>query len=429
MYYMRCSMQQTHKAQDLFFLVDCNNFYASCERVFNPKLENKPVIVLSNNDGCIIARSNEAKKIGIPMGAPFFKWEQMCAKHHISVFSSNYELYGDMSRRVMKLLAEDCENMEIYSIDEAFLYFELDTEQALQRAVAIKNKIKLCTGIPVSIGIAQTKTLAKLANYMAKTTNTTGVYYLSTNESEVFGEIPVAKIWGIGSQLASKLQELRIHTIQDLKNADLNLLRKIFGVTVEKTIRELLGTSCISLEAPQVRKQIISSRSFGKSIIALNDLEEAVSHYTAIACHKLRQQHCLAGGIGVFINTNHFRKDDVQYENSIYFPFPIPTNDTAYMIRIAKKCIQKIYKKELKYHKAGVYLLNLTPNHIQQIDLFTTNSQQKINLMKTVDAINHLYGKNTVFHCAEGIQRTWQLKSTKRSPRYTTNWHELLQIK
>lgn len=412
----------------LFALVDCNNFYASCERVFNPKLEGKPIIVLSNNDGCIIARSNEAKKIGIPMAAPFFKWEKTCATHHVSVFSSNYELYGDMSRRIMKLLAEDCKKMEIYSIDEAFLRFQLDAEHTFERAIALKKKIKMCTGIPVSVGIAQTKTLAKLANYLAKNSNSTGAYYLNASDNDILRDIPVIKIWGIGNQLANKLHDLRIYTVQDLKTADLNLLRKLFGVTMEKTIRELCGTSCISLESPHIRKQIITSRSFGNPITAINDLEEAVSHYTAIACSKLRQQNSNASGIGVFLNTNQFRKQDAQYENSIYFPFPTPSNDTAYIIRIAKQCIRQLYQAGYKYQKAGVYLLNLIPDSIQQIDLFTV-SPQKIDLMKTIDTINHLHGKNTVFYCAEGIQRSWQLKSTKRSPRYTTNWKELLQVR
>lgn len=412
----------------IFALIDCNNFYASCERVFNPSLERKPIVVLSNNDGCVIARSNEAKKLSIPMGAPFFKWESFCKKNNVAVFSSNYELYGDMSKRVMTIIKQNCPQVEIYSIDEAFLSLEnLGIKNILAYALTLKNQIKTDTGIPVSIGIAQTKTLAKIANHIAK--NTTGVCHLTEKDVSLLQTFPVNKIWGIGHQLAKRLKNLNIHTALDLRNANPNYLRTHFSVTVEKIVYELRGTSCLTLELVQPRKQIISSRSFGKKITTLNDLEEAISHYTAIATNKLRIQNSLASGIGVFLHTHLFNDFEKPYENDIYFSFPIPTNDTRYIIRIAKKCIQTLYKKGYRYHKAGLILLDLIPQAQQQIDLFTSFCEKSNNLMKTIDLINKEHGKNTIFYCAEGIKRNWQIKKERCSPRYTTRWSEILTVR
>jgi DNA polymerase V len=410
----------------LFALVDCNNFYVSCERAFNPLLEKFPVVVLSNNDGCIIARSNEAKKIGIPMGAPFFKWEKVCKRHNIKVFSSNYELYGDMSQRVMHLLKEKCAKTEIYSIDEAFLSLAQSTTQDLTTyASNLRHTIRSHLGLPVSIGIGTTKTLAKIANYLAKKDTHLGVYQLDPTHASIFNQIPVEKIWGIGHRMALKLKLLNIHTAQQLRDADSAWLRLKFGVTLEKLIYELRGTTCLSLESIQPRKQIISSRSFGKLLTRLEDIEEAISHYTATACSKLRKQNSLASAMTVFLHTNFFSQKDPQYENSTFFPFPTPSADTGYMIRIAKKCIKHLYKKEYRYHKAGLILLDILPNSTQQRDWLTPHTPKKDQLMKAVDIINLNFGKDTIFHGAEGIKRSWQLKSECCSPRYTTRWEEL----
>ncbi len=412
----------------LFALLDCNNFYASCERAFNPSLENKPVVVLSNNDGCIIARSNEAKKLGIPMGAPFFKWEKLCRMQKVKVFSSNYELYGDMSRRVMTLLKEYCPTVEIYSIDEAFLLLNNFTQaHALEFAKKLKQMVHAHTGLPVSIGIGPTKTLAKIANYIAKTELDSGVYLLTN--SETLTNYPVEKIWGIGRNLAIKLKQLNIYTADELYRADASLLRSKFSVTVEKIVYELRGKSCLSLEAIQSRKQIISSRSFRKAVTSLTEIEEALSHYTAIACTKLRKQKSVASAVAVFLHTNFFRKNEPQYENSNYFPFPIPTADTGYIIRTVKKCAKYLFKKEYRYHKAGIILLDILPASLRQLDLLSEHPERKDALMKTVDYINTTFGKDTIFHCAEGIKREWQIKSEHRSPRYTTQWDELLKVK
>lgn len=414
----------------MFALVDCNNFYASCERVFNPRLEGKPVVVLSNNDGCIIARSNEAKKLGIPMGAPFFEWEKICKKNQIAVFSSNYELYGDMSQRVMTLLTQCCPAIEIYSIDEAFLSLEnLPNEDLINFARNISILIKKNTGLPVSVGIGTTKTLAKLANQLAKQQSQHNAYYLNENNMAVLKDIPIEKIWGVGKRLAIRLRSLNLQSAHDLKEADPKNLRAKFSVVMEKMIYELRGISCLSLESVQPRKQIICSRSFSKSITELAELEEAISHYTAIASAKLRKQHSLASALSVFLHTNFFRKEDLQYENSACCTFHLPTADTGYIISVAKKTLAQLFRRGYRYQKTGIILLDLVPDTRQQFDLFNQHSEKNVTLMQTVDQINQAYGKNTVFHGAEGVARAWQIKFSKRSFRYTTRWDEILKVK
>jgi DNA polymerase V len=416
----------------LFALIDCNNFYASCERVFNPTLEKKPIIILSNNDGCVIARSNQAKELGIPMGAPYYQWRTFCRKNEVRIFSSNYALYADMSNRVMNILASFSLEIEIYSIDEAFILLDqFKNIDFFSYAMRIKEIVKLYTGIPVSIGLGPTKTLAKLANYIAKKHTQEGVFDLTKRDIQelILENFPVQDIWGIGHQLSKKMQSFRIKTAKELRDADLKLLRRKFSVVVEKIICELRGVSCLPLEYIQPRKQIMSSRSFGKPITDLTHLEEAVSHYTANACLKLRNQNGLAKGIAVFLQTNIFKEKQPQYGNSAAFIFPAPTADTAYMIRIAKKCLRHIYKLNYQYHKAGIMLLNISPQSIEQYDLLLLSNIKKTKrLTQTVDSINEKFGKNTLFYCAEGIKRVWKIKSDYRSPRYTTQWNELPKV-
>jgi DNA polymerase V len=425
-------MMKWANSMAIFALVDCNNFYASCERAFNPRLENKPIVVLSNNDGCIIARSNEAKKLGIPMGAPFFQWRQFCKKNGVYVFSSNYALYGDMSQRVMNILKSFCPDMEIYSIDEAFLSLDaLSNMDLVSFATRVRTTIKDCTGLPVSIGIATTKTLAKIANHIAKKQTTTGVFDLSSlaTQEKILAAFPVGEIWGIGRQLKNKLIPFGIATAKDLRDADLKNLRNNFSVVLEKTIQELRNISCLPLEAIQPRKQIISSRSFGKPVFSLQDLEEAVSTYTAIACLKLRHQKSQAKGIYVFLQTNLFQKKSAPYSVGASCHLPLATINTNVMIHLAKKCVQEIFKPGLKYHKAGIMLLDISPQTIQQYDIFLTQSHQKQeHLTEVVDQINQKLGKHILFYCAEGIKKTWQIKSDLRSPRYTTQWSEIPQV-
>lgn len=415
----------------IFALVDCNNFYASCERVFNPRLEGKPIVVLSNNDGCVVARSNEAKKLGIPMGAPFHEWKKLCDKKILFAFSSNYALYGDMSNRVMTSLEHFCPDLEIYSIDEAFLSLDgLKERDLFSYSKNIRKIIKQWTGIPVSIGIAPTKTLAKIANRIAKKNTVEGVFNLcdSVIRENILSEFPVEDIWGVGRRLAKRLNDLKIRTALDLRNANVKMIRMHFSVVMERLVEELRGISCIPLEMVQPRKQIISSRSFGKLVTELSELEEAISYYTAKACLKLRKQNSLAGGITIFLHTNFFREKDPQYGNSINHRFAEPSSDSSFIISAAKKCLKNIYRPGFRYQKTGVMLLDLSPHSVRQYDLFSSRENKSELLMQTFDLINERLGKNTLFIAAEGVQRNWKTRCNRMSYRYTTQWNELAKV-
>ncbi len=416
----------------IFALVDCNNFYASCERVFNPKLEGKPIVVLSNNDGCIVARSNEAKRLGIPMGAPYFEWRAMCEKHQVHVLSSNYELYGDLSQRVMSILQQLCANVEIYSIDEAFLTLDGFDKNNLQAYAAhIRQTIKMWTGLQVSIGCGPTKTLAKAANIIAKKHTLDGIFNLcdANTQEHILPSIAVQDIWGIGRRLAPRLQQMNIQHAKDLRDSDLSLMRAKFSITLERVIQELRGVSCLPLESIQPRKQIISSRSFGKPVTQLDEIEEAVSHYVASACVRLRQQQSNANGIHVFLHTSFVKETNRSYSASTSFHFPAPTADTRYIINVAKSCLKTLYKSGHRYRKAGIILLDLAPKQLRQYDFFSgINEASNELLMNTVDGINEKLGKNAVFYCAEGIKKPWQLRCDRRSKRYTTRWEELVAV-
>lgn len=415
----------------IFSLIDCNNFYASCERVFNPHLDGKAIVVLSNNDGCIVARSQEAKKLGIPMGAPFFQWEKLCDKKILFAFSSNYALYGDMSNRVMTILQDFCTDLEVYSIDEAFLCFDGFNEKDLvSYSSHIRKTIKAWTGLPVSIGIASTKTLAKIANSVAKKKTIEGVFDLRnpTVCENILSVFPVENIWGIGHGFAKRLNALNIKTAKNLRDANLKMIRANFSIVMERLVEELRGISCIPLEIVQPRKQIMSSRSFGKLVTDINELEEAISHYTAKACLKLRKQNSLAGGINIFLHTNYFREKEPQYGNSISYKFLEPICDNSYIISAAKKCLQKIYRSGFCYKKAGIMLLDLSPQTIKQFDLFSIRQNKSDSIMQALDSINEKIGENTLYFAAEGVQRSWRTRCSRRSPRYTTQWNELAKV-
>ncbi len=410
----------------MYALVDCNNFYGSCESAFAPHLKDKPLIVLSNNDGCIISRSREAKALGIPMGAPYHEWKAFCKAHNVTIFSSNYELYGDMSQRIMTLLKDYHPNMEIYSIDEAFL--QVENHITIAELAQLHDRILMQTGLPTSIGLGRTKTLAKLANQIAKEQQLKVFYLNDENKQMCLQQCTVRKIWGIGSRLAERLQALQIHTAAQLAAIDSKQLRLQFNVTLEKTVQELQGIACIGLEIPKNKKQIIASRSFGKLVTRLEDLEEAVSTYSTRAALKLRKQHCVASAMYVYVQTNAFRKNHPQYGNGVTFTFPAPTADTRYFIRAAKLCLRRIYKKGYQYHKAGVMLLDIAPQEQRQYDFFMEVIDQKSErVMATLDAVNAALGKNTLSFAASGIKKTWAIQSNHRSPRYTTRWNELVR--
>lgn len=414
----------------IFALVDCNNFYASCERLFRPELENKPIVVLSNNDGCVIARSNEVKALGIKMGDPYFKLKDLIAKHHIHVFSSNYALYGDLSHRVMAILQQMEPKVEVYSIDEAFISLpytpgKLHTEYAQY----LKQKVKQHVGIPVAIGIGPTKTLAKVANRIAKkNAYHNGVFDITDHErlDELLGSFDVEDVWGIGRQSTQKLRMRGIRTAKDLRDADNAWLRERLTVTGLRTAMELRGISCLPLEMVQPdKKSIISSRSFGRSVETLSDMKEAVATYISTAAEKLRAQGSVAGAIQVFITTNPFNPKHPQYAQSMMATLSRPSADTPHMVKAALQCLECIFKPGYQYKKAGVMLTEILPAHHQQMNLFNSFVTENPELMQAFDRINQKWGRQTIQVATAGLTKTWKMVQSLKSPAYTTSWAEL----
>ncbi|HVV69350.1 MAG TPA: Y-family DNA polymerase [Gammaproteobacteria bacterium] len=420
-------------ASPIYALVDCNNFYASCERLFNPALNGKPVVVLSNNDGCIVARSNEAKALGIPMGAPFYKYRALLKRHQVAVFSSNYTLYGDLSQRVMASLRLLCPEVEVYSIDEAFLRLDSLAHCDLQKyAENMREKIYQWTGIPVSIGIAPTKTLAKLANRVAKSQTTTGVFDLRERQLQqtILQKCEVVDIWGIAHRTAAKLQRLGISTAQQLCDYPPKMIRQHLGVVVERIVLELNGIACLALEKTLPKKNIMASRSFGKPITSFADLAEAISHHTARACIKLRQQNSKAQAIYIFITTNQFRLSEPQYQNGKMLGLSTPTADTSRLIAIAKKGLREIFRPGYQYYKAGIMLMDIASDNIQQdllLDNDMTNTKRE-KVMQVMDTLNTQFGTNTLFIAAEGMEPNWSMRIKNKSLHFTTNWQELARV-
>jgi DNA polymerase V len=415
----------------IFALVDCNNFYASCERVFDPSLKERAIVILSNNDGCIVARSNEAKSLGIPMGAPIFKQKAVIKKHNVAVFSSNYQLYGDMSKRVMDSLNLFTPDMEVYSIDEAFLRLDyLQPRNLHEYCEIIREKVLQWTGIPVSIGIGPTKVLAKVANHVAKK-QTDGVFDIQClqKQDEILKSLDVDKVWGIARSWSERLNSMSIYKASELRDASPPIIRKHLSVVGERILRELKGQSCIDLEAIQPKKNIMSSKSFGKPLTKKEPIEEALSNYAARACEKLRKQNSRAQAVHVFIQTNGFRETDRQYNNVITHTLTTPTSDTRIIIEAAKFCLSRIYKHGYRYKKTGIMLLDLIPISLEQKQLFVDfDHRPGDHLMKVVDHINKDHGPDTLFFGAQGVTRAWKMRCGSRSPRYTTQWDELLMV-
>ena len=415
-----------------FALLDCNNFYVSCERLFNPYLNNKPVVVLSNNDGCIVSRSNEAKKLGIPMGAPYHHYRKIIEKNNVTVFSSNYQFYGDMSQRVMDSLNMIIPNIEIYSIDEAFIRLDnFNSNHLTAIAKHIRSKIFMWTGIPTSIGIAPTKTLSKIANRIAKKQTSNGIFeiYDSYITDKIISNIPVEDIWGISYRWGRKLRALGISSALELKNTDTKFIRNNFSIILERIIYELRGLSCIDLNLTSNKKSIRSSKSFGKLITKIEEIEEAISNYTATACKKLRTQKSKTRGIYVFLKTNPFKQNEPQYQKSATLRFDLPTSDTGLIIRSAKNLIKRIYDNRYRYHKCGIMLFDLVPEKEIQSHLFIKYDEyKKDNLMKVLDNINKSMGPKTIFHASEGIKHEWATRKNKISQHYTTKWKDIPKI-
>ncbi|MEO6307161.1 MAG: Y-family DNA polymerase [Nitrospiraceae bacterium] len=414
----------------VFALVDCNNFYASCERVFNPKLEGKPVVVLSNNDGCVVARSNEAKALGIGMGVPEFQIRPLLRARQVHVFSSNYALYGDMSQRVMETLEQFSPAVEVYSIDEAFLSLVgFESRNLTEYGRTIRTIVKRWTGIPVSVGIAETKTLAKIANRVAKRNpDTNGVFDLTscTDRERVLAQMHVEDVWGIGPNHARFLKQHGITTALQLRQADDQWVRTHMGIVGLRLIHELRGQSCLPLEQCSPKKQgITCSRAFGKPVSTLIEMEEAVSAYTSRAAEKLRGEGLAATVLTVFLMTNEF-KDGPQYSNALTVPLTVATDSTHDLINAAVRGIRQIYRKGYQYKKAGVMLTGLVPLSQVQTDLFDDQDRGRSKrLMSVLDAINARWGDGTVRYAASGMTRAWRTQFHRRSPAYTTHWPDL----
>jgi DNA polymerase V len=395
-------------------------------------------VVLSNNDGCIISRSNEAKALGVKMCEPWFKLEKLAKQHGIVAFSSNYTLYDDMSKRVMSTLATFSSRHEIYSIDEAFLDLnEFDPPSLLAYGHTIRQTIMRNVGIPVCVGIAGTKTLAKLANHCAKKglAGEDGVCDFGrlndVQRSALFANIPVRDVWGVGRCISERLRAMRIKTIEDLRTANFKKIRSQFSIVLERTVQELNGISCIQMEeTSQSRQQIIVSRSFGTMITGLDDLSESIAHYTTRAAEKLRQDGSVAASITVFIYTNPFKENDPQYTGSTIVQLNQPSDDTRELIGAAIKGLKKIYRSGFHYKKSGVVLMGLQSKGSIQATLFDDiNKQAKsVNMMRTLDAINKKMGKGSITLAASGLKHRWAMRNERRSPNYTTNWSELLIV-
>lgn len=421
-------------AQRIFALVDCNNFYCSCERVFDPKLRCKPVVVLSNNDGCAIARSEEAKKLGIKMGEPEFKIRDLMRRNHVHVFSSNYVLYGDMSHRVMQTLRQFTPSMEVYSIDEAFLCLEGLDRDLIEYAQEIRQTVRMWTGIPVSIGIGSTKVLAKAANRLAKKNpQLNGVLNLvnHTEPDRMLERLACEDVWGVGRQFTKLLAEHQITNALQLKHADRNWVRKQMGVVGERLVMELNGVSCMKLEeVSEPKKNICCSRSFGKLITEKDELEEAVANYVCRAAEKLRRDSSVASVLQVFLLTNPFRNEP-QYTPQMTIRLPEPTNYTPLLITHALQMLGKMYRAGFNYNKAGVLLCDLIPETEVQQDLFSPIHQreQKQIAIRTVDALNRRMGKNKLRFGSQRFEHAWKVRAEHSSPAYTTRWKDLLTIK
>ena len=424
---------ESHMASNRSFaLVDCNNFYASCERIFNPKLIGRPIVVLSNNDGCIITRSAEAKALGIKMGEPYFKAKKIIQKNNVKVFSSNYALYGDISQRVMETLSSFSPEVEIYSIDEAFLGFNGFKNYELNTYCRhMREKIKKWVGIPVSIGLSGTKTLAKMANHLAKKNPSyQGVCILKNKISieKALREMEINDIWGIGNRSSTFLKRYNVKTAKDFTLLDRQWIRKNMGVVGERIYFELQGISCLDLDLiPSNKKSCCVSRSFSNPVEKLNDLEESISNYGTRVAEKIRDEKLVTQSMSVFVLTNHFNKREKQYSNSIKLQLPFPTNDSIKIVKRALEGLRQIYRNGYRYKKAGIILYELNKAS-QTRGLLDTDRDQSDSVMRTIDQINYRHGNSTIKLASEGVERKWAMRRERVSPCYTTRFDELIEV-
>lgn len=421
----------------MFALCDVNSFYASCETVFRPDLKGRPVVVLSNNDGCVIARSAEAKPF-VKMGEPYFKQKDMFRRHGIIAFSSNYELYADMSNRVMTTLEELSPRCEIYSIDEAFcdLTGVRNCRDLTDFGREIRETVLRRTHLTVGVGIAQTKTLAKLANHAAKQwqRQTGGVVDLSNLERQrkLMALLPVDEVWGVGRRISKKLESMGIDTVLKLADTDIRFIRKHFNVVLERTVRELRGEPCLGLEefAP-VKQEIVCSRSFGGRITEYHEMRQAICSYASRAAEKLRGEHQYCRFISAFVKTSPFALNEPYYGNSASVKLLTPTQDSRDIIAAATRCLDAVWKDCFRYQKAGVMLGDFYSQGVAQLNLFDDNAPRKNSekLMEVLDHLNAKNGKGALYFAGQGIQTAWQMKREMLSPRYTTRYSDLLEVR
>jgi DNA polymerase V len=417
----------------MFALIDCNNFYASCERVFRPELVGKPIVVLSNNDGAVIARSNEAKALGVPMGAIAFEYESFFLRHNIYVFSANFALYGDMSARVMNLLQEYSPDMEIYSIDEAFLklkgfdYVNLGTYgQDMQR------RITKWTGIPISVGIAPTKALSKVANRIAKKfpDRTQGAYVMDTEEKRLkaLKWLQVEDVWGIGRQHATRLKSYGVRTAFDFTQLHDAWVRRNMSVVELRLKHDLLGIPTLDLEKVKPRKNIATTRSFERNLVDFNDVKERVTTFAVTCAEKLRRQHSCCTSLLVFLRTNSHRPELEQYTNSILVKLPFATNSSMELVKFATEGLVRIFRQGYQYKKAGVVIMDFKPENEVQFNLFENSNPKHIKLMKAIDTINLCYGQQKIKLASQDQKRVWKMKQERLSPRYTTRLQDIIIV-
>lgn len=418
----------------MYALIDCNNFYASCERVFRPDLNGKPIVVLSNNDGCAIARSNEAKALGIPMGAPAFEYEEIFAKHNVHVFSANFALYGDMSSRVMSILSEYSPDVEIYSIDEAFLKLDgFELYNLPEYAAQVRTRVFKSTGIPISIGIAPTKALAKVANKIAKKfpTETGGVHIINSDalRSKALKWLPIEDVWGIGRQHAQRLRIKGVNNAHQFAQLEDSWVRKHMSIVGLRLKCELNGISVLEIDEVRSKKNIATTRSFESNYTEFEQLRERVSTFAVSCAEKLRSQNTCCQSLMVFIHTNRHRQDLPQYSRNFVMKLPFATNSGIELSKFANFALKKIFKKGYHYKKAGVIVLNFVPEDDKQWNMFENSNAKHKPLMNVVDRLNTAYGQQKVRLASQDPKRVWKMKQEKLSPRYTTKLSDIITIK
>jgi DNA polymerase V len=417
----------------MFALVDCNNFYASCERVFNPSLQHKPIVILSNNDGCIIARSDEAKKLGIPMGAPIFKYRAIIANHSVKVFSSNYSLYGDMSSRVMSILKQFTPDIQVYSIDESFLKLEgFEDYNLTDYGILMKNRILKWTGIPTCAGIAPTKALSKVANKIARKypNQTNGVYVIDTEVKRInaLKWTKIKDIWGIGKKLSNRLSIKGCKNAYDFTQLHESWVKSNMSVVESRLQRDLLGIPTLDLEVQKSKKSIATTRTFEKPLKELDKIKERISTFAFVSGEKLRRQNSHCHMIIVILRSNYFREDLKQHYVTKVISLPYPTNSSLVLSNYAIKAIGEVFKNGIAYKKAGIILTGLVPSNNYQLNIFDWENSNHQPLMKAIDKINYRFS-NKIKLANQDLKKTWKMKQDHLSPNYTTNLQDIIKVK